>query len=79
MNKIIVQESVIPIIRKKYMLNWDGNNHPMKMREISRAKDKKLWVNNDLLGKSTTIDLIVMAKDSLFCNYWCYIASGSGD
>ena len=61
------------------MLNWDGNNHPMKMREISRAKDKKLWVNNDLLGKSTTIDLIVMAKDSLFCNYWCYIASGSGD
>lgn len=30
-------------------------------------------------GKSTTIDLIVMAKDSLFCNYWCYIASGTGN
>ena len=29
-------------------------------------------------GKSTVIDLIVMAKDMLFCNYWCYIASGSG-
>lgn len=31
------------------------------------------------LGKSTIIDLMLMAKDSLFCNYWCYIASGTGD
>ena len=30
------------------------------------------------IGKSTVIDLMTMAKDSLFCNYWCYIASGSG-
>lgn len=30
------------------------------------------------IGKSTVIDLMVMAKDSLFCNYWCYIASGTG-
>lgn len=30
-------------------------------------------------GKSTIIDLELMAKDSLFCNYWCYIASGTGD
>lgn len=30
------------------------------------------------LGKSTVIDLIIMAKDMLFSNYWCYIASGSG-
>ena len=29
-------------------------------------------------GKSTLIDLIVMAKDMLFNNYWTYIASGSG-
>lgn len=29
-------------------------------------------------GKSTVIDLILMAKDMLFSNYWCYIASGSG-
>ena len=29
-------------------------------------------------GKSTTIDIITMSKDSLFTNYWCYIASGSG-
>lgn len=30
-------------------------------------------------GKSTIIDLSLMAKDSLFCNYWAYIASGTGD
>lgn len=29
-------------------------------------------------GKSTVIDLQLMSKDMLFCNYWCYIASGSG-
>ena len=30
------------------------------------------------LGKSTVIDLILMAKGMLFNNYWAYIASGSG-
>ena len=29
-------------------------------------------------GKSTVIDLMLMAKDMLFCNIWTYIASGSG-
>ena len=29
-------------------------------------------------GKSTLIDIMVMAKDMLFNNYWTYIASGSG-
>lgn len=29
-------------------------------------------------GKSTLIDIMVMAKDMLFANYWTYIASGSG-
>lgn len=29
-------------------------------------------------GKSTIIDLMVMAKGMLFSNYWTYIASGSG-
>jgi hypothetical protein len=29
-------------------------------------------------GKSTVIDLILMAKDMLFCDVWTYIASGSG-
>lgn len=31
------------------MLNWNGNDHSMKMRETSRAIDKKLLVNNNLL------------------------------
>lgn len=30
------------------------------------------------IGKSTVIDLMLMAKDMLFCNYWTYICSGSG-
>lgn len=29
-------------------------------------------------GKSTLVDIIIMAKDMLFNNYWTYIASGSG-
>lgn len=29
-------------------------------------------------GKSTLIDIMIMAKDMLFNNYWTYIASGSG-
>jgi hypothetical protein len=29
-------------------------------------------------GKSSVIDLEIMAKDMCFSNYWCYIASGSG-
>ena len=28
------------------MLDWVGSNQPMKMKETSRAKDKKLLVNN---------------------------------
>ena len=30
------------------------------------------------MGKSTIIDIMIMAKDMLFSNYWTYIASGSG-
>jgi len=29
-------------------------------------------------GKSTVIDLETMMKDMCFCNYWTYVASGSG-
>lgn len=31
-----------------------------------------------MFGKSTIIDIMIMAKDMLFNNYWTYIASGSG-
>ncbi len=37
-----------------------------------------LIVGSRGFGKSTIIDLMLMAKDMLFSNYWCYIASGSG-
>nr|DAH39555.1 MAG TPA: hypothetical protein [Caudoviricetes sp.] len=30
------------------MLNWNRIDYSMKMREISRDKDKKPYVNNDL-------------------------------
>lgn len=30
------------------MLNWNGIDHSMKMRETPRAQDKKLAVNNKL-------------------------------
>lgn len=46
---------------------------------------QKAWICPNVLivatrgwGKSTVIDLIVMSKGMLFCNYWTYIASGSG-
>lgn len=38
-----------------------------------------LWVCSRGYGKSTIVDLILMAKGMLFNNYWSYIASGSGD
>lgn len=34
--------------------------------------------NNTITHNSTIVDLFLMAKDMLFCNYWAYIASGSG-
>ena len=37
-----------------------------------------LWVCTRGLGKSTMVDIMIMAKDMLFNNYWSYIASGSG-
>ena len=37
-----------------------------------------LVVGSRSWGKSTVIDLNIMAKDMLFCNYWAYIASGTG-
>lgn len=37
-----------------------------------------LIVGSRSWGKSTLIDLNLMAKGMLFCNYWAYIASGTG-
>lgn len=38
------------------MPSWVGNNQPMKMRETSRAIDKKLWVNNYLKKKANVLE-----------------------
>lgn len=38
-----------------------------------------LWVCSRGFGKSSVIDLMLMAKGMLFNNQWAYIASGSGD
>lgn len=46
---------------------------------------QRMWTTQNVLilatrgyGKSTIIDLFIMAKTMLFSNYWTYIASGSG-
>lgn len=46
--------------------------------EMSWFIENLLAVCSRGFGKSTVIDLSLMAKDMLFCNYWAYIASGSG-
>lgn len=47
--------------------------------QMSWDKPYVLWVCSRGYGKSTIVDLILMAKGMLYNNYWSYIASGSGD
>lgn len=47
--------------------------------QMSWNKPYVLWVCSRGYGKSTIVDLILMAKGMLYNNYWSYIASGSGD
>ena len=47
--------------------------------QMSWNKPYVLWVCSRGYGKSTVVDLILMAKGMLYNNYWSYIASGSGD
>lgn len=67
-------------------LKWIDVMYNMEMLDCQALIIQRAWNCPNVLvtasrglGKSTTIDVILMAKDSLFCNYWCYIASGSGD
>lgn len=46
------------------MLNWVGFQ-PMKMRETSRGRDKKLVVNNNLSRR-------VQARKEKYCRYRTY-------
>ena len=52
--------------RWKYMLSWVGNDQPMKMRETSRDWDKKLNVNNNLLGKSWILAVYMVCVAILY-------------
>ena len=67
-------------------LRWIDIMYNMEMLDAQALIIQRAWNCPNVLvtatrglGKSTTIDVLVMAKDSLFCNYWSYIASGSGD
>lgn len=67
-------------------LKWIDLMYNIEMLDCQALIIQRAWNCPNVLvtasrgiGKSTTIDVILMSKDSLFCNYWCYIASGSGD
>ena len=66
-------------------LKWIDLMYNIEMLDAQALIIQRAWNCPNVLvtasrgiGKSTTIDIILMSKDSLFCNYWCYIASGSG-
>ena len=66
-------------------LKWIDLMYNIEMLDAQALLIQKAWNCQNVLaccsrgiGKSTCIDIMTMAKDSLFCNYWCYIASGSG-
>ena len=66
-------------------LKWIDIMYNIEMLDLQALTIMSAWNCPNILvnasrgiGKSTTIDVMTMAKDSLFCNYWCYIASGTG-
>ena len=66
-------------------LKWIDLMYNIEMLDAQALLIQRAWNCQNVLaccsrgiGKSTCIDIMTMAKDSLFCNYWCYIASGSG-
>lgn len=66
-------------------LKWIDIMYNIELLDMQALYIQRSWnCPNNLLvatrgwGKSTVIDLETMTKDSLFCNYWCYIASGTG-
>ena len=66
-------------------IKWIDLMYNIEMLDAQALLIQRAWNCQNVLaccsrgiGKSTCIDIMTMAKDSLFCNYWCYIASGSG-
>lgn len=76
----LLRDSLHVTCKRKYITN-------VKPVEVVATKclmvdnESHLFVcgeKNTITHNSTIIDLLLMAKGMLFCNYWSYIASGSG-
>lgn len=74
---------------KDYLPETCKRKYIVNVKKIKNKETRCIQVDNEshlfLCGKkntvthnSTVIDLFTMAKDMLYSNYWCYIASGSG-
>lgn len=84
-------ESLLEIARmQKYFqcnpVRWIDTMYNIELIDAQALMIQRAWSCPHVLitasrglGKSTVIDLMLMAKGSLFTNYWCYIASGTGD
>jgi len=84
-------ESLIAIAKmQKYFqcnpVRWIDTMYNIELIDAQALMIQRSWacphvliVASRGLGKSTVIDLMLMAKGSLYTNYWCYIASGTGD
>ncbi len=59
------------------MLNWNGIDHSMKMRETPREQDKKPVDNNYLLGKTWLTALFCIVRCILFPQTKICIASAT--
>lgn len=66
-------------------IRWIDIMYNIELIDSQALAIQRTWVCPNCLivgtrgwGKSTIIGLQLMAKDSLFCNYWSYIASGTG-
>lgn len=84
-------ESLLKIakLQKYYQCNpvrWIDTMYNIELIDAQALMVQEAWSCPHILicasrglGKSTVIDLLLMSKGSLFTNYWCYIASGTGD
>lgn len=68
------------LVRRKYITAVD-KIPPVPTKCISVEGESHCYLcgeRNTITHNSTVIDVVLMAKGMLFCNYWTYIASGSG-
>lgn len=87
-NKKIESLLVISEMQRYFQCNplkWIDLMYNIELLDSQALAIQRSWICPNVLivatrgwGKSTVIDIELMSKDSLFCNYWAYIASGSG-